>query len=617
MNIDEILEELYLFDPELRAEEADLKDIIGKLIEKKPDAEADDAFKTRLKAELVREVEQRRKRKGFFVVHRTQIVRVAGIAAALIVVLVFAVRPGLLRFGSEETDTQILRQEAPGSGLTVESEVRSAAPAPDPAAESAAEPMVMMKKMTSVAADEDISGFTGAEAPAFENEEYREYAENGFIKASIEPLSTFSIDVDTASYSNLRRYINSGRLPPAGAVRIEELVNYFTYDYPQPGPEQPFSFTSELGACPWNPESMLLHIGLQGYEVAAEELPPSNIVFLLDSSGSMSDENKLPLLKDSIALLLERLRPEDRVSIVAYAGSAGLVLPPTPGNRRAEILAAVDRLEAGGSTAGGAGIELAYRTAAAGLIEDGSNRVIIATDGDFNVGQSSEEELVAMIEQRRDQGIFLTVLGLGMGNYKDARMEALADNGNGNYAYIDTLSEANKVLITEFSSTMLTIAKDVKIQIDFNPGVVDSYRLVGYENRLLNAEDFDDDRKDAGEIGAGHSVTALYEIIPAHAPTAAELAEIRFRYKKPDEDQSRLIIESISSEPSGDLSADFKLSAAAAEWGLYLQSSDFTAPGGLQRALRLAEEAAGESDPFGYRAGFIELLKKTERLTAE
>jgi Ca-activated chloride channel family protein len=447
-------------------------------------------------------------------------------------------------------------------------------------------------------------------------EEYKKISENIFKSAAGDPVSTFSIDVDTASYSNVRRFINSGALPNPDAVRIEELINYFSYDYPQPEAGQPFSFTAELSECPWNTEHQLLHLGLQAYKVAREAIPPTNMVFLIDSSGSMQDENKLPLLKDSMSLLIDTLRPEDRVSIVAYAGSAGLVLPPTEGNNKGRIFMALDDIEAGGSTAGGAGIDLAYKTAAENLFKNGNNRVIIATDGDFNVGQSSEDELKAMIEERRDQGIYLTVLGLGMGNYKDARMEALADNGNGNYAYIDTLNEANKVLVTEMSSTFLTIAKDVKIQIDFNSEAVESYRLVGYENRLMAAEDFNNDKKDAGEIGAGHSVTALYEIIPAKGGSAAEeLAQIKFRYKKPDEDQSRLIESAVPNKffPYERTSDNFRFSAAVAEWGLMLKNSEYLQDSDIDRIINGALGALGQ-DSFSYRHEFVELLYKTKDL---
>jgi len=691
MNINEILEDLYGLDPALRSEEAELKEIIKKLLEKKPEAEADEDFKERLKNELLAEVEQRRKRTGFFIIHRKMIVRAAGIAAAVIVVLTFALQPGLLSSilspnrmtATEMADSTVglealepeMHEAEPAAGLTIEQPTESrddsaaqqkkpaeAAEAAEPAAQKVetskeesvyrsavtpgevpaqglsapapreeVQPMLkrsLEKSMVYEAEDKTAAWGEGAELlagvadtvadeqPDTFNEEYREIVENDFIKAALEPVSTFSIDVDTASYSNIRRYINSGMLPHPDAVRIEELINYFTYDYRQPDGDVPFSITTELSDCPWNSSNRLLHIGLQGFDVEPDELPPTNLVFLLDSSGSMQDDNKLPLLKDSMSLLIDTLRPEDRVSIVAYAGSAGLVLPPTAGNRKRTILAAIDRIEAGGSTAGGAGIDLAYRTAAENYFTEGNNRVILATDGDFNVGQSSEEELRTMIEQRRDQGIYLTVLGLGMGNYKDARMEALADNGNGNYAYIDTLNEANKVLITELSSTLLTIAKDVKIQIDFNEEAVDSYRLIGYENRLMAAEDFSNDKKDAGEIGAGHSVTALYEIIPARTGMqAAELAEIRFRYKNPDEDQSQLIVSTIENIPvqGSKVTDNFMFSAAVAEWGMLLRGSDYAANFDIRQIIKRASAARGP-DPYGYRAEFLELLEKTDDL---
>ncbi len=349
---------------------------------------------------------------------------------------------------------------------------------------------------------------------AFNTEQYDHIQENGYLEAMSNPLSTFSIDVDTASYSNVRRFINGSQLPPTDAVRIEEFINYFNYDYPQPDGEHPFSITTEVSTAPWNPAHKLVHIGLQGQQVDKTELPDSNLVFLFDISGSMNDANKLPLLKQGFRLLVEQLTERDRVAIVVYAGAAGLVLPSTSGAEKATILEAIDRLEAGGSTAGGAGIQLAYGQAKENFIPNGNNRIILATDGDFNVGASSDGELVRMIEEKRDDGIFLSILGFGTGNYKDSKMEKLADKGNGNYAYIDTIREAKKVLVSEMAGTLLTIAKDVKIQIEFNPTKVQAYRLIGYENRLLAKEDFTDDSKDAGELGAGHTVTALYEIIP-------------------------------------------------------------------------------------------------------
>ncbi|MDP5016876.1 MAG: VWA domain-containing protein, partial [Dolichospermum sp.] len=334
-------------------------------------------------------------------------------------------------------------------------------------------------------------------------------------------------------YSNMRRFITQGQLPPKDAVRIEELINYFTYNYPQPTGNKPFSVTTEVTAAPWNPQHKLVQVGLQGKRLESETLPPSNLVFLIDVSGSMGEADKLPLVQQSLKLLVNKLRPEDRVSLVVYAGNAGVVLPATPGNQKTKILAAIDRLQAGGSTAGGQGIELAYKIAKQNFLKSGNNRVILATDGDFNVGVSSDAELTRLIEQKRDQGIFLTVLGFGTGNYKDGKMEQLADKGNGNYAYIDTLLEAKKVLVNDIRGTLFTIAKDVKIQVEFNPAKVQAYRLIGYENRLLQNQDFNDDKKDAGEIGSGHSVTALYEIIPTGTKSDVKLPEVDpLRYQR-------------------------------------------------------------------------------------
>ncbi len=349
---------------------------------------------------------------------------------------------------------------------------------------------------------------------AFNTEEYDGIVENRFLKVTDNPLSTFSIDVDAASYSNVRRFLNDGALPPAGAVRIEEMINYFHYDYPQPRGEDPFSINTEIADCPWSQDNRLVLIGLQGKRIPTENLPPSNIVFLIDVSGSMNEPNKLPLVQQSMKMLTEQLREQDRVAIVVYAGNAGLVLPATSGANKQAISNAIDRLEAGGSTAGGAGIKLAYEIAKNNYLPKGNNRVILCTDGDFNVGASSDDEMERLIEQERKSGVFLTVLGYGMGNYKDSKMQKLADKGNGNHAYIDNLNEAKKVLVSEFGGTLFTIAKDVKLQIEFNPEKVQAYRLIGYENRLLNKEDFNNDQKDAGELGSGHTVTALYEVIP-------------------------------------------------------------------------------------------------------
>lgn len=347
----------------------------------------------------------------------------------------------------------------------------------------------------------------------FNTEEYGRITENEFLAAVNNPLSTFSIDVDTASYSNVRRFINQGQLPPADAVRIEELINYFKYKYPEPDGDEPFSISAELAACPWEPAHKLVHIGLQGKRIPLANAPANNLVFLIDTSGSMDSPDKLPLLKSAFKLLTDQLREQDRVAIVVYAGSAGLVLPSTSGSDKKTILSAIDKLEAGGSTAGGAGIDLAYEVARTSFIPSANNRVILATDGDFNVGVSSDGDLLRLIEREREAGVFLTVLGFGAGNIKDSKMELLADKGNGNYAYVDTIHEARKMLVSGLGGTLNTIAKDVKVQVEFNPANVQAYRLIGYENRLMRAEEFNDDKKDAGELGAGHSVTALYEII--------------------------------------------------------------------------------------------------------
>jgi Ca-activated chloride channel family protein len=470
---------------------------------------------------------------------------------------------------------------------------------------------------------------------AFNTEAYDYIEENDFLDAMSNPLSTFSIDVDTASYSNVRRFLNSSQLPPADAVRIEEFINYFNYDYPQPNGQHPFSITTEVSTCPWNTDHRLVHIGLQGRQVDKDALPNSNLVFLFDVSGSMNDPNKLPLLKQGFRLLVEQLTERDRVSIVVYAGAAGLVLPSTSGAEKDTILAAIDRLEAGGSTAGGAGIQLAYGQAKENFIPGGNNRVILATDGDFNVGVSSDADLVRMIEQKREEGIFLSILGFGTGNYKDSKMEQLSNKGNGNYAYIDTTREAKKVLVSEMAGTLLTIAKDVKVQIEFNPAKVKAYRLIGYENRLLAKEDFTDDTKDAGELGAGHTVTALYEIISVSADEqlrstpelkyqesnmsaqadSDELLTVKFRYKQPDGNQSieivsRLLDESIAIEQT---SANFKFSAAVAEFGLLLRNSAFKGEATYDQVLALARANLGQ-DAEGYRSEFVHLVETAQAL---
>jgi Ca-activated chloride channel family protein len=466
-------------------------------------------------------------------------------------------------------------------------------------------------------------------APDFNTEGYSAIHENGFKSPIREPLSTFSIDVDAASYSNIRRFINEGQKPVADAVRIEEMINYFDYDYPQPKNGHPFSIIYELGDCPWNSDNKLLHIGLQGEKMMNEEVPPSNLVFLLDVSGSMDEPNKLPLLIKAMKLLVSQLRAQDRVAIVVYAGSSGLVLPSTSGNQKEKINAALERLQAGGSTAGSAGLKLAYQVAEENFMSAGNNRIILATDGDFNIGPSSNAEMERMIENYRNKGIFISVTGFGMGNYKDDKMEIIADKGNGNYSYIDNLMEAKKVFINEFSSTLYTIAKDVKIQIEFNPAYVKEYRLVGYENRLLNEEDFDNDKKDAGEMGAGHTVTALYEIVPAkgnddqsrrlkyqqsdvlpEASATNELATIKFRYKKPDSDKSILITEIIphAAIPIAQTSNNFRFSAAVAGFGMLLRDSEYKGSIDYNQVLAMARGAKGP-DKDGYRAEFIRLVE--------
>jgi Ca-activated chloride channel family protein len=462
-------------------------------------------------------------------------------------------------------------------------------------------------------------------------EQYDAIYENAFMTANINRTSTFSIDVDRASYSNSRRFITSGQRPPRDAVRIEEFINYFSYDYPEPVDEHPFSIFTEVSDCPWERTHRLVMVGVQGKRVEATKLPPANLVFLIDVSGSMSDPNKLPLVKKGLNLLVDQLRDEDNVAMTVYAGAAGLVLEPTSGAKKKEIREAIDRLSAGGSTAGGAGIKLAYAVAKQNFRKNGNNRVILMTDGDFNVGTSSDEELVRLIEEKRNDGIFLTVLGFGTGNYKDSKMEKLADNGNGNYAYIDNLAEAKKTLVEEMGSTLLAIAKDVKIQIEFNPEAVSSYRLIGYENRMLRKEDFEDDRKDAGELGAGHTVTALYEVVPvgAEAGTRAggdtldipwmketgELMEVRLRYKQPDDSVSKLIEQPVQDRNVrlDKASENLRWAAAVAEFGLLLRQSQHRASASFEDVLRLANGAKG-NDASGYRAEFIALVEQCKGL---
>jgi len=473
----------------------------------------------------------------------------------------------------------------------------------------------------------------GRSAGPFHTEAYDNLEENPFRRVATDALSTFSIDVDTASYANVRRFLTGGALPPAGAVRIEELVNYFRFDYPQPDGDAPFSITTELAACPWNSKHHLALVGLQGRELSERDETARNLVFLIDVSGSMDEPDKLPLVRTAMRMLADTLTARDRVAMVVYAGASGLVLPSTPGDQKSIVQRAIAELESGGSTNGAAGITLAYRVAREHFIRGGINRVVLATDGDFNVGVTSQDELVRLIEEQRASGIFLSVLGVGTGNLKDSTMEKLADKGNGNYSYLDSLHEARKVLVREAGGTLVTIAKDVKIQVEFNPKAVAAYRLIGYENRMLKNEDFNDDRKDAGEIGAGHSVTAIYEIVPAGvevdaagvdplkyqsrpeltgAAASDELITVKLRYKAPDGDSSRLISTIVRNRPER-LAANLGFASAVAEFGMLLRGSKHTGSGSYESAVTRARTFRG-SDPEGYRAEFIKLAELASSL---
>lgn len=466
-------------------------------------------------------------------------------------------------------------------------------------------------------------------------EKYDRISENSFLDAGSVPLSTFSSDVDVASYANVRRFLSNGNLPPADAVRIEEMINYFNYDYQNPEKDKTFSVNTELIECPWAPKHRLMKVGINTQQIPLNELPPNNLVFLIDVSGSMMDYNKLPLLKKSLKMMVQNLRDEDNVAIVVYASATGLVLPATSGKKKAEILKAIDQLHAGGSTAGGAGIKLAYETAQENFQKKANNRVILATDGDFNVGISDDDELVKLIEKKRESGVFLSVLGFGAGNYQGSKMEKLADNGNGNYAYIDNLFEAKKVLVEEMGANLNVVAKDTKFQIEFNPTQVQAYRLIGYENRLLEDEDFNDDTKDAGDVGSGHSVTALYEIIPTgqkidsvavknvddlkyqivrtpDANYSAELATVKIRHKKPGEATS-ILEEHIISSTVQEASADLYFIAALAQFGMLLRNSDYKGKSSYQTTLALAKQGKGD-DNNGYRGEFVKLVKMAEEL---
>jgi Ca-activated chloride channel family protein len=550
---------------------------------------------------------------------------------------------------------------APGdraAGRAAAGPAPAATPSPDPGApprSDAALPLPRVAAMKSRALEEGVGGLAweapaGARAEGGEDslarvrlpseppstEQYAHLVENPFLRAARVPLSTFSIDVDTASWAVVRRFLNEGRLPPAGAVRLEELVNYFPYDYAPPDDgASPFAVHLAAAPCPWKPEHRLVRIALKGRTFEEAERPAANFVFLIDVSGSMQPANKLPLLKQSLRLLAESVRPQDRVAMVVYAGSSGLVLPSTPGTRKADILDALDRLEAGGSTNGGAGIRLAYGVAEENFVRGGINRVLLATDGDFNVGTTSNDELVRLVEEKAKSGVFLTVLGFGTGNYKDDRLEALADRGNGNYAYVDSLPEGRKVLVEQAGGTLHAIAKDVKIQVEFNPARVAGYRLLGYENRLLRDRDFADDHKDAGEIGAGHTVTALYEVVPAGRPVpapeetdlkyqetvptaasgGAETLTVKLRWKAPDADASVLSEHPLVDGGLGLAEADpeLRFAAAVAAFGMILRGSEHRGLANHDLVLELATEALG-ADPHGWRREFLDLVAKARSL---
>ena len=467
-------------------------------------------------------------------------------------------------------------------------------------------------------------------------EEYDRIQENGFKSVADTPLSTFSIDVDPASYSNMRRFINRGELPPADAIRTEELVNYFSYDYPKPTGNDPVKITVEAGTCTWNTAHRLVRIGLKAKEIPTEQLPASNLVFLIDVSGSMWGANRLDLVKSSLKLLVNNLRNKDKVAIVTYAGSAGVKLEATSGGDKQKIREAIDELTAGGSTAGGAGIHLAYQIAKKNFISDGNNRIILCSDGDFNIGVSSAEGLEQLIEKERKSGVHLTVLGYGMGNYKDKKIQVLAEKGNGNHAYIDNLQEANRVLVGEFGATLHTVAKDVKLQVEFNPSQVQAYRLIGYESRLLKDEDFNNDAKDAGDMGAGHTVTAFYEVIPAGVkneyvgkvddlkyqkkekmtlkPTGSdELLTVKLRYKAPDKDVSRKMELPFVDNKGDSVSSDFRFASAVAMFGQLLRDSDFKGTADYDKVIKLAKQGLN-NDERGYRREFIRLVEAAKGL---
>lgn len=548
---------------------------------------------------------------------------------------------GTLQPGSDRATAD----QQPAPPVTYETEETAVAPAPAPgrlerqAAYDHAAGKAVLAETIVTGVRNSVVGSDMIRFPSepLDREAYTHFASNPVHLVAESPVSTFSIDVDSASYANVRRLLNQGTLPRHDAVRVEELINYFAYDYPTPQTEDaPFAVHTEVGPSPWHANRHLLHVGIKGYELPEAELPPANLVFLIDVSGSMQSPDKLGLLKSSMKMLVKRLAAEDRVAIAVYAGAAGMVLESTPGSERAKILTAIDQLTAGGSTNGGAGIRLAYSLAEQGFMKDGINRVILATDGDFNVGTTDTEALKNLVEAKRESGVALTVLGFGGGNYNDALMQELAQIGNGNAAYIDTLNEARKVLVEEIGATLNMIARDVKIQIEFNPATVAEYRLIGYETRHLEREDFNNDKVDAGDIGAGHTVTALYELAltgsegslidplrygersrETEQPATAELAFLKLRYKQPDGDSSRLISKPIRhGDIIGDLartSDNYRFSAAVAGFGQILRGGEYTGDFDLDAVAALAAAARGD-DPYGYRGEFLGMVRTADAL---
>jgi Ca-activated chloride channel family protein len=534
----------------------------------------------------------------------------------------------------------VFREEKPSAGRDLAAAGKTQGLALNP---SAPPPPMPMKRAYNYVAGGGETTETQPPSPYrqdFNTATYDKVEENPFLPAASNPLSTFSIDVDTASYSNVRRFINSGSLPPKDAVRVEEMINYFTYDYREPEGDKPFSIDLDATACPWDPSHRLLRIGLKGREVTNEKRPASNLVFLLDVSGSMMPAERLPLVKQAMRLLVDKLTEKDRVAIVIYAGGSGLALNSTSGNEKEKILRALEELQAGGSTNGAEGIELAYKVAADNFIKGGVNRVILATDGDFNIGVTNQGDLIRLIEAKAKSGVFLSVLGVGTDNLKDSTMQKLADKGNGNYAYLDSVDEARKVLVQQINGTLMTIAKDVKIQVEFNPARVASYRLIGYEKRMLRKEDFNNDKIDAGEIGAGHTVTALYEVVPASSGAtdpvtsvppvdplkygtnrtdttngSPEMVTVKLRHKKADGETSELTERSFTDNGSKfeNAAPDLKFAAAVAEFGMLLRDSQYKGKGTFGAVIEWAQEGKGQ-DQAGYRAGFIELARKAQSL---